>query len=194
MRGEIKLKSWQPFQAEQVICWHRGMIWQATAWMNGVPICGFDRLVDGIGEAQWKVLGLIPVMSAIGSDVTRSAVGRMLRECMWLPSIFCNRDVTWSALDDSHAQADLILLGEHTELTLKISSMGKLESLKLSRWGNPEGAEHHYVDFGGYMECEGTFSGYTIPAVVRGGWYFGCQRFDTEGEFFHATVNTATYK
>jgi hypothetical protein len=85
-------------------------------------------------------------------------------------------------------------LGEHAELTLTISSTGKLESLKLSRWGNPEGAERHYVDFGGYMEGEGTFSGYTIPTVVRGRWYFGCERFGMEGEFFHAKVNVAIYK
>jgi hypothetical protein len=194
MRGEIKLKSWQPFQAEQVIYWHRGMIWQATAWMNCVPICGSDRLVDGIGEGQWKILGLIPVMTATGSDVTRSVVGRMQGECMWLPSIFCNRDLTWRASDNCHAHTNLTLLGENAELTLTISSTGQLESLKLSRWGNPEGAEHHYVDFGGYMEGEGTFSGYTIPTLVRGGWYFGCERFDAEGEFFRATINSATYK
>ncbi|MEW6499161.1 MAG: DUF6544 family protein, partial [Cyanobacteriota bacterium] len=36
MHGEIKLKDWLPFQAEQVICWNRGMIWRATAWMNGL--------------------------------------------------------------------------------------------------------------------------------------------------------------
>ncbi|MHC5720684.1 MAG: hypothetical protein ACYTX0_53870 [Nostoc sp.] len=37
MHGEIKLKNWIPFKAEQVICWKRGLIWNATAWMNGLP-------------------------------------------------------------------------------------------------------------------------------------------------------------
>ncbi|MEL6492276.1 MAG: DUF6544 family protein [Cyanobacteria bacterium J06621_3] len=37
MHGEIKLKGWQSFQAEQVICYQRGMLWQATVWMNGLP-------------------------------------------------------------------------------------------------------------------------------------------------------------
>jgi hypothetical protein len=38
MHGEIKLKNWIPFQAEQVICWEHGLIWSATAWMNGLAI------------------------------------------------------------------------------------------------------------------------------------------------------------
>jgi len=30
MHGEIKLKRWFPFSAEQVICWSRGLIWKAV--------------------------------------------------------------------------------------------------------------------------------------------------------------------
>lgn len=193
MHGQIKLKVWLPFRAEQVICWNRGMIWQATAWLNGLPIFGSDRLIDGEGAMQWKLLRLFPVMTAIGSDVTRSAAGRMQGECIWLPSVFCNRDVTWTISDGSHAHACLKLLGETVELILTVGDMGQLEGLKLSRWGNPEGAEHHYVDFGGYLENERTFSGYTIPTRLRGGWYFGSDRFESEGEFFRAIIDSAIY-
>lgn|GEM_PF-4274972 len=42
MHGEIKLKEWHPFTAEQVILWNRGMIWRATVHMFGMPICGGD--------------------------------------------------------------------------------------------------------------------------------------------------------
>ena len=44
MHGEIKLKQWIPFTAEQVICWEHRLIWSATAWMNGfLPIVGSDH-------------------------------------------------------------------------------------------------------------------------------------------------------
>jgi hypothetical protein len=79
MHGEIKLKRWLPFTAEQVIRRDRGMIWKATVRMFGLPIRGFDRLIDGEGEMHWKLLGLIPIMSASGADITRSAVGRVSR-------------------------------------------------------------------------------------------------------------------
>lgn len=49
MHGEIKLPRWLPFTAEQVIHWGHGMIWSATVRMKGMPIRGFDRLVDGEG-------------------------------------------------------------------------------------------------------------------------------------------------
>lgn len=31
----------------------------------------------------------------------------------------------------------------------KSARLGGLERVKFLRWGNPEGGEHHYVDFGG---------------------------------------------
>jgi hypothetical protein len=42
MHGEIKLKGWLPFHAEQVICWSRGMVWQAKVQMHGISIRGGD--------------------------------------------------------------------------------------------------------------------------------------------------------
>ena len=90
MHGEIKLKQWIPFTAEQVICWEHGLIWSATVWMNGfLPIVGSDRIIDGIGAMQWKLLGLFPVMTASGADITRSSVGRLQSESVCLPSVFC---------------------------------------------------------------------------------------------------------
>ena len=83
MHGEMKLeKKWYPFKGEEVISWNRGMIWQATTWMNGLPIWGADRVVDGVGESQWKILGLFPVMQASGADITHSSVGRVQVEAM----------------------------------------------------------------------------------------------------------------
>jgi len=53
MQGEIKLgKKWHPFKGEEVICWNRGMIWRATTWMQGLPIWGADRVVDGVSDIQ----------------------------------------------------------------------------------------------------------------------------------------------
>jgi hypothetical protein len=52
MRGEIKRGRWLPFTAEQVIHRARGFIGRASVWMNGLPIRGFDRLVDSEGEMR----------------------------------------------------------------------------------------------------------------------------------------------
>lgn len=75
-----------------------------------------------------------------------------------------------------------------------IDRTGRLKTFKLPRWGNPDGTEFHYVDFGGIVEDEGTFSGYTIPTRLRVGWYFDSERFESEGEFFRVTIDDAIYR
>jgi hypothetical protein len=199
MHGEIKLKSWIPFKAEQVICWEHGLIWSATAWMNSFfPIVGSDRIIDGIGAMQWKLLGLFPVMTASGSDITRSAIGRLQSESVCLPSVFCGDHVSWISTDSSHLDSSLhssfVVQGERAELDFTIDQTGRLKTFKLPRWGNPDGAEFRYVDFGGILEEDGTFCGYTIPTRLRVGWYFGTERFESEGEFFRATIYDAIYR
>lgn len=194
MHGEIKLNQWLPFQAEQVIVWERGMIWQANVRMNGLPIRGSDRLIDGQGRMAWKLLGLFPIMVAGGENITRSTIGRMQGEIIWLPSVLCQPGVVWTAPDASHAHACLTLLGESVELILTIDPQGRLEQVQFKRWGNPEGAEHHFVEFGGFLQAERTIDGYTIPTQLRIGWYFGSDRFETKGEFFRATIEGVTYR
>ena len=194
MHGEIKLKHWISFTAEQVVCWERGFIWSATAWMNRLPIVGSDRIIDGIGAMQWKLLGLFPVMTGTGDDITRSSAGRFHTELMLLPSALCRSDVTWSSPEASRLHASFMAQGEQAELDLTIGQKGQLKAAKLPRWGSPEGGEHHYVDFGAIVEEEGTFCGYTIPTRLRVGWYFGTERFEAEGEFFRATIDDAIYR
>lgn len=194
MHGEIKLRAWLPFEAEQVIRRDRGMIWQAAVRMRGLPVRGSDRLLDGRGAMRWKLLGLIPVMTASGPDVTRSAAGRLAAELIWLPSALSGDDMSWTAPDWSHARASLAVQGNLVELALAVGGSGRLESLRMQRWGNPEGAGFHFADFGGVVEDEAAFGGYTVPTRLRIGWYFGTGRFESAGEFFRVTVDEARYR
>jgi hypothetical protein len=199
MHGEIKLKKWIPFTAEQVVCWEHGLIWSATAWMNGfLPIVGSDRIINGIGAMQWKLLGLFPVMTASGADITLSSIGRLQSESVCLPSVFCGDNVSWTSTEsselDSNLHSSFVVQGNRAELDFTIDRTGRLKTFKLPRWGNPDGAEFCYVDFGGILEEEGTFCGYTIPTRLRIGWYFGSDQFESEGEFFRATINEAVYR
>jgi hypothetical protein len=189
MHGEIKLGQWLPFTAEEVIHWSRGMIWKATVRRNGIPIRGSDRLVDGKAAMRWKLFGLIPVMTASGPDITRSAAGRMMAESVWLPSALLRQESSWTG-----QEVRLTVAGESANLTLAVDGVGRLHSLHLSRWGNPEGKEFRYVDFGGVVEEEATFRGYTVPARIRIGYYPGTPRFDTEGEFFRGFIDSAEYR
>jgi hypothetical protein len=195
MHGSIKLaEKWHSFQGEEVICWNRGMIWRATTWMQGLPIWGSDRVVDGVGEMQWKILGLFPVMTGSGDDITRSAVGRMQGEIVWLPSVLCHPDIAWTEIDETTVQANFTALGQPASLALTVGEQGTLAQAKFSRWGNPAGGAYHDVDFGVLVQESGTFEGYTIPTDIRVGWFFGSDRFESEGEFFRCTIDKAIYR
>jgi hypothetical protein len=194
MHGEIKLKRWLPFVAEQVILRGREMIWRATVRSGVMTIRGFDRFVNGEGAMRWKLFGLFPVMTASGPDISRSAAGRVKAESVWLPSILCGDDVSWTAHDSCRPDAHFKVRTDTQPLALTIDDKGGLKSVKLQRWGNPEGSEFHDADFGGIVEEEATFGGYTIPTRVRIGWYFGTDRFEQDGEFFRVTVDDAKYR
>jgi uncharacterized protein DUF6920 len=194
MHGEIKLKRWIRFSADQVIQRGRGFIWRATAWAGGAPIVGSDRLIDGAGAMRWKLFGIVPVMVASGSDVTRSAAGRFGVELIWLPSALCSDEVSWSSDDRFHPRGHLAVHGEAVALTLTIDDDGAPKSAALPRWGNPGGTAFSYVDFGGVVEAEKTFGGYTIPSRLRVGYFVGTERFDSEGEFIRITIDEATYR
>ncbi len=194
MHGEIKLKRWLPFSAEQVIRSDGAMMWKATVRMFGLPIRGFDRLIDGEGAMHWKLFGLIPFMSASGADVTRSVTGRVAAESVWLPSAMCADDTSWAPRDADHVQARITLARLVTEVDLGVADDGRLKSIALQRWGNPQGAEFHNAAFGGSADQERTFDGYTIPTRLRIGWYFGSVRFESEGEFFRVSVDSAIFR
>jgi hypothetical protein len=170
------------------------MIWRATTWMNGLPIWGADRVVDGVSEVKWKILGLFPVMQAARADITRSAVGRVQGESVWLPSVLCSEDISWTELNSSVVEANFTTFGEPAHLTLTVDDIGRLERVKCDRWGNPDGGEYRYVDFGVIVEESKSFEGYTIPSRIRAGWFFDSDRFESAGEFFHCTIDKAIYR
>lgn len=194
MHGEIKLKRWYPFSADQVIRWDRGMIWRAAVRMHGLSIRGGDSFLDGEGAMRWKLFGMVPVVNAAGPDITRSAAGRVNIESIWLPSVLCSDEVAWTATDATHPHARFTAHGETAEIEYVIDERGGLKSVNMPRWGNPEGAEFHYANCGGMVEEEGSFGGYTIPIRMRVGWHFGTERFASEGEFFRVTIDDASYR
>ena len=143
------------------------MVWEAEVRMHGMPIRGSDRFLDGQGALRWKLFGLIPVMMAAGADITRSVAGRVAAESVWLPSALYGEEVSWEAHDPSHPRATIASPGETAVLSLTIDDGGRVKDIKLPRRGNPDGAGFRYVDFGGVVEDEDTFGGYTIPIRLR---------------------------
>jgi hypothetical protein len=194
MHGEIKLGKWRPFIAEEVIVWEHGFIWRARVKLAGLPVTGSDRWLDGRGSMRWKLLGLLPMMTADGPDVSRSALGRLLLEAVWLPSVLCAPSVEWIARDTTHVDATPSVRGESARISLAIDELGALQTVHGQRWGDPDKRGYREVPFGGVVEQERSFGGYTIPSELRLGWFFGTDRFGDDGEFFRVTLTDAEFR
>lgn len=192
MHGEIRVGRWRPFTAQQILS-PSGFVWAATAGTPPMRIRGFDRYTEGTGEMRWRMFGVLPVMTASGPDVTRSAAGRLAGELMLLPGWAATGNATWRPVDDHRATA-AVTLGAHTHhVTVEIDEAGRLAAVSLPRWGNPDKAPYAEHPFGVILDQERTFGGHRIPTRMRAGWWYGTDRW-SEGEFFRATIDVATFK
>ncbi|MDJ0591033.1 MAG: hypothetical protein QNJ72_13740 [Pleurocapsa sp. MO_226.B13] len=114
-------------------------------------------------------------------------LGRLGAEYIWLPSaLLLQNGVAWRTIADNVIQANFKIDNEAIALSLTIDQDGKLLKLSLPRWG--EGTENNdwqYIPFGEEVEAETTFDGYTIPAKISAGYWFGT---DSYSAFFPSTI------
>lgn len=186
MRGRIKVGRWVPFRAEEVLNPHRGLVWRTRA--AGV-ISGSDRFVDGAGAMDWRLFGVVRVMRAAGPDTSRSSAERAAAEGVWVPTSLLPRfGVEWSTVGDDQLRARSSIADYPVQIDLGITPQGKLRSVALQRWGDPDGTGRFDLHtFGGEFSDHGTFDGVTIPVEGRLGWHFGTDRWP-EGEFFRYRI------
>lgn len=195
MRGQIKLNgAWCGFKARQVTRAGAGFVWRARVTMKGLPVVGSDRWIDGHGAMAWKLLGLFPVVTAAGPDISRSGLGRMQGEMVWLPTALMGDGVKWSSSASDHVRVEFQSGGHPAALDLQINGQGGLVGLAYQRWGNPEGAAFGHHTFGGVFDAEGTFQGITIPTRMNIGWNYRPGRKREEWEGFRATIKHIEFK
>jgi hypothetical protein len=139
---------------------------------------------------NWKLLGLIPVVHAEGSDVSRSAAGRAAAEAVWVPTALLPRSgVRWSATDPHHITANYRLDDDaDIELRYVLGDDAMVRSVVFDRWGDPDNTgTWEFHPFGFEASSYSNFDGVTIPSAGRAGWFYGTDRWN-EGEFFRSEI------
>lgn len=200
MHGNIRVSRWMPFTAQQVLA-PEGFIWAADAGRFPMRIRGFDRFCDGTGEMRWKVARVLPVMASADDDTARSAAGRLAGETMLLPSGALGGNVSWHGGDhqgddddddgdDHHATATVVTGSFTHDVTVRIDDDGRLSTVTLPRWGNPDHAPHSEHLFGVEMSGERSVDGCLLPTALRAGWWYGSDRW-AHGEFYRAEIDRA---
>ncbi len=191
MTGRIKLKAWSDFVAEEVMEWPRGFVWAAKTRVGGLPVAGYDRYLNAEGEMCWRLLGLLPMMTARGPDVSRSAAGRFAGELCWLPGALLSPDVTWGEPEGDWQPLVVKTAVESVPLRFRIDQSGALGFCQIERWGNPDGRAFGHYPFGVATE-EGEFDGISVPRRVVAGW--GYDGSDHERAMFEAEVTALRFR
>jgi hypothetical protein len=170
LHGSIKLGGWRDFTARQVLTVDQGYIWAERTHLLGLPVEGFDRFTDGIGEMKHWTVGHVPVMTAEGEDVTISAAGRMAAELTYLPSFALDDKVSWTERDRDTAVATVRLLGHRHVVTLTVWPNGEPRRISLDRWSQVGGRRFRMHRFVADLGSVRRFDGYAIPTWVRAGY------------------------
>ncbi len=189
MRGRLKLNGrWLRFHAREVLAPHEGFVWRAR--VAGV-VAGSDRCVDGHGQMDWKLLGLVRVADADGDDIARSAAGRAAGEAVWVPTALLPRfDVIWDATSAHDLHARFTIDGAEVTAHLRIDDAGHLEWVRLDRWGDPDQTGEWGMHPFGFQVTETRRIGpFSIPAAGIAGWFHGTDRW-ADGQFFTCDITS----
>jgi uncharacterized protein DUF6544 len=188
--GEIRLGSWRTFHATQVLAPLKGFVWAVTTRVMGIPIAGFDRFTHGEGQMRHRWWGRVPLVSAGGADITRSAAGRLASELVLVPAVGLAEEVRWRwrQVDRQQATVRLRVGGEIHPVTLTVDGSGALQRLTVSRWARLGGGPFRWHPFTVVVDEESSFDGYTIPTRLTAGYDDA-----VEGPFIRLTIDHATY-
>lgn len=176
----------------EVLAPPRGFVWRARARMGPLPACVRDSYAAGAGRVSVYALGLVPLVQSGGPDVSRSARGRLAIEVIWLPSaLLPGEGVAWEEVSADKARVTLTIDGEAIPLTLTVGSDGGLREVTMRRYGDVGVDSWRPIPYGVEVEAEATFDGYTIPTRLRGGWWYGSERYDPAGASLLSVLDAA---
>jgi len=196
MKGTFLLGDKASFQtyamtARQILAPPSEFVWIPSMQSGVMSISGSDALVQGAGWTRFWINGLVPVVNLQATtDLNRSALTRAAMEAMWAPaSLLPGNGVAWEQTGPSTARLSFTTGIEPVDMTL--APDGRVVKVVTMRWSdaNPE-KTFRLQPFGGTMEAEATFAGFTIPSLVKVGNHFGT---DDYLPFFQAQIMAAEF-
>ena len=190
--GTIKLGGWRPFRAEQILAPSHGYVWASTTRLAGLPIRGYDLLHDAAAQMRYRILDAVPVMSLSGSDLARSAAGRLAAEIIWVPALALTDTVHWAAVDERRVTAVVEYLQWTHEVMLTVAPSGAVEKVTLPRWARVGKQPWGVHRFEAVLQDEATFGGYTVPTHATAGYDLDTARL-TDTAFITQTIDSAAY-
>ncbi len=170
---------WMDLTSEQISVKERGFVWKARAGKGPLILTAADHYKDGEGRMRISLFGLVPIVNASGPDLSKASLGRVVVESMFMPSsLLPGPHVQIDGVNESHFEVTVGLYGEKSTITLTVDQEGRVREYVIGRWGNlTDDGSYRYIPYGGIVEEERTFGGYTIPSRAVVGWWYGTEQY-----------------
>jgi hypothetical protein len=166
-------------KAEERLTPFVGFAWHANVQMGQISVSAWDHYFADEGAVRIALFGVIPLETSEGTEVARSSRHRLAAETLWVPTaLLPGPEVSWEGLDNDLAVATLTIDGEDIPLTFEIDEDGAVRSVTMQRYGDIGEEPWELLPYGFEVLAEQTFGGITIPSRLRGGWWFGSERYD----------------
>jgi hypothetical protein len=164
--------------ARELLVPARGFAWEARASVGPLWLRVRDHYLDGDGAVDVRLFGVVPLGVERGKDVAASSRGRVAAESFWAPTtLLPQAGARWSAVDDERATVCVSIDGQEESVTFAVDDDGALRELTMMRWGDAQVEEHQRIPYGFSVLEERCFEGVTIASRLRGGWWFGTDRY-----------------
>ena len=184
LRGEMRPRPGaRPFalEADEVLVPGVGFAWLATTRIGPFSMHVLDGYHAGEGFMAGRLFGAIPLMNAAGDDVTRSSRGRLAGESIFVPPALLPRPgLRWEGVDPQRARLHQTIDGEDLEVEILVDDAGALTEMTMLRHGDAGRDDWGPTPYGFRIESEETFEGVSVPTLVRGGWWYGTDRYDPD--------------
>lgn len=171
-------------EADEILAPPVGFLWTARGQMGRIPIRVRDHYYLGAGGVAVRAFSVVPVAGERSPDVARSSRHRTAGESIWVPSsLLPTSFVEWRETEDGSDDKAVVTVtvdGERVPLTMRIDEDGRLLELTMMRFGNVGAPSWQLIPYGFSVEEESTFDGITIPTRIRGGWWYGTDRYNLD--------------
>jgi hypothetical protein len=198
MRGTFLLGDKDGYQsykmaARQILRPPNSFVWLPRLNSGVMSISGSDALFGGSAWTRFWLMQILPVANERGSpDLVRSATFRSTMEGIWAPaSLLPQNNVSWEQTGPDEARVTVRSVTPAIVLQMKLARHGAVREIVGMRWSNANREKRFRLQpFGGTLDAERSFGGFTIPTRVAVGNHYGTDEFLP---FFQAEITNARF-
>ncbi|WP_068783453.1 DUF6544 family protein [Paenibacillus phocaensis] len=153
---------WMPFRAKQYSLLDQpSFIWKARIRAApGVAIYGRDLYLNGQADMLIKLMGVFKVGHARGREIDQGSLVRYLAEMVWYPTAALSPYITWEAVADDVARANISYGGINASGTFYFQKTGEPVRFMAQRFKEDRETctmEEWEVRMGTYKPFQGIF-------------------------------------